>query len=67
MAYFRQWWRSFEKMNAEKHNSQSQTYTFSLHGSLEAGEVVLLDEQFLLQDDFRLNVATILQRQKSPS
>jgi hypothetical protein len=59
--------RSFEKINAEMHNLHIKHCIFSLHGSLNAGEVVLLDEEFLLKDDLRSNVATILRRKEGIS
>jgi hypothetical protein len=39
--------------NAEMDNSHIQHYLSSLHGSLNAGEAVLLDKEFLITDDLR--------------
>ena len=46
-------------------NSYIQHYISSLHGSLSAGEAVLLDREFVLTDDLRSNVATILKKVES--
>jgi hypothetical protein len=58
--------RSFEEINAVMDNSPMQHYVSSLNGSVNAGEAVLLDEEFLLPADLRSKVATIIRKQESP-
>jgi hypothetical protein len=53
---------SFEEINEVMNSSPIQHYISSLHGSVNAGEAVLLDEEFLLP-----KVATIIRKQESPS
>jgi hypothetical protein len=53
--------RSFEEINEMMDNSPIQHYISSLHdGSVNAGEAVLFDEEFLLPADLRSKVATII-------
>jgi hypothetical protein len=59
--------RSFEEINEVMDNSPIQHYVSSLHGSVNAGEAVLLDEEVLLPADLRSQVATIILKQESPS
>ncbi len=58
---------SFEEINAGMDNSPIQHYVSSLHGFLNAGEAVLLDEEVFLPADLRSKVATIIRKQESPS
>jgi hypothetical protein len=57
---------SFEEINAGMDNSPIQHYVSSLHGFLNAGEAVLLDEEVLLPANLRSKVATIIRKQDSP-
>jgi hypothetical protein len=59
--------RLFEEINEVMDSSPIQPYISSLHGSVNAGEAVLLDEDFLLPADLRSKVATIIRKQESPS
>jgi hypothetical protein len=59
--------RSFEEINEVMDSSPIQHYISSLHGSVNAGEAVLLDKEFLLPADLRSKVATIVRKQESPS
>ncbi len=60
--------RSFEEINAEVDNSPIQHYISSLRGYVNAGEAVLVDEEFLLPADLRSKFVTIIQKQEaSPS
>jgi hypothetical protein len=58
---------SFEEINAGMDNSPIQHYISSLHGSVNPGEAVLLDEEVFLPADLRSIVATIIRKQESPS
>jgi hypothetical protein len=58
---------SFKEINQVMDNSPIQHYISSLHGSVNAGEAVLLDEEFLLPADLRSKVVTIIREQESPS
>jgi hypothetical protein len=57
----------FEEINAKMDNSPIQHYVSSLYGSVNAGEAALLDKEYLLPANFWSNVATIIQKQESPS
>jgi hypothetical protein len=61
--------RSFEEINEVMDTSPIQHYISSLHAhdSVNAGEAVLLDEEFLLPADLCSKVATIIRKQESPS
>jgi hypothetical protein len=59
--------RLFEEINAVMDNSPIQHYISSLCHSVNAGEAVLLDEEFLLPANLRSKVATIIRKQESPS
>ena len=48
-------------------NSPIQHYISSLHGSVTAGEAVLLDKEYALRCSLRSNVATIIRKQESQS
>ncbi len=54
---------SFEEMNAVMDNCHIQHYISSLHGSLKAGEAVLLDQEFVLTANRRSNLATTVRKQ----
>jgi hypothetical protein len=59
---------SFEEINAEMDNPYIQHYISSLHGCLNTGEALLLDEEIgVTKDGLRLKAVTILQKQESPS
>jgi hypothetical protein len=59
--------RSFEEINEVMDSSPIQYYISSLHGSVNAGEAVLLDKELLLPADLPSKVATIIRKQESPS
>jgi hypothetical protein len=59
--------RLLEEINAVMDNSPMQHYVSSLHGSVNAGEAVLLDKEILLPADLCSKVATIIRKQESPS
>jgi hypothetical protein len=58
--------RLFEEINAEMDKSHVQHYISYLHGSLQAGETVLLDQECLLTANLCSNVAKIIRKQESP-
>ena len=58
---------SFEEINEVMDSSPIQHYISSLHGHVNAGKAVLLDEEFLLPADLCSKVATIIRKQESPS
>jgi hypothetical protein len=57
----------FEEINDVMDDSPIQHYVSSLHGSITAEEVVLLDIEVELTDSLCLKVVTILRKQESPS
>jgi hypothetical protein len=59
--------RLFKEINEVMDNSPIQHCISSLHGSVNAGEAVLLDKEFLLPAVLRSKVATIIRKQGSPS
>jgi hypothetical protein len=59
--------RSFEEVNEVMDSSPIQHYISSLHSSVNAGETVLLHEEFVLPTDLPSKVATIIRKQESPS
>jgi hypothetical protein len=58
---------SFKEIKADMDNLPIQHYVSSLHGSMNAGEAVLLEEKFLLPANLQSKVATIIQKEKSHS
>jgi hypothetical protein len=59
--------RSFEEINEVMDSSPIQHHISSLHGYVNAGGAVLLDEEFLLPANLRSKKATIIHKQESPS
>ena len=59
--------RSFEEINAEMADLHIQHYISSLHGCVNAGEAIFLDEEVEVTDRLRSSVVRILRKQKSPS
>jgi hypothetical protein len=59
--------RSFEEIDAEMDQPHIQHYISSLHGCVNAGDAVLLDDEIEVTDSLRSKVVTIIQKQESPS
>jgi hypothetical protein len=53
----------FEEFNAVMGKSHIQHYISSLHGSLKAGEAVLLEQEFVLTANRCSNLATTVRKQ----